>query len=158
MVRLGEPVFDVVCLAGHVEAHLARPSGVAVTRLLGELNAIVRQNSVDAVRHGCQQVFEELPGCAPVRLVDELGDRKFARAVDADEQVELAFGSLHLSDIDMEETDRVALEALSLRLFALDVWQAGDAVPLKGFPTGGIMDLSPNVRPIYIAFARTATG
>ena len=37
VVRLGEAVFDVVCLADHVEAHLARPGGVAVARLLGEL-------------------------------------------------------------------------------------------------------------------------
>ena len=39
MVRLGKPVFDVVGLADHVEAHLARPGGVAVARLLGQLDA-----------------------------------------------------------------------------------------------------------------------
>ncbi len=40
MVRFGEPVLDAVRLADHVETHLTRPSRVAVTRLLGELNAI----------------------------------------------------------------------------------------------------------------------
>ncbi len=40
VVRLGEAVLDVVGLADHVEAHLARPGGVAVARLLGELDAI----------------------------------------------------------------------------------------------------------------------
>jgi hypothetical protein len=79
-------MLDAVCLADHVEA---RPSGVAVTRLLGELNAIVGQDRVDAVRHGFQQVFEELPSCPSVSLVDQLGDRELASAVDADEQVEL---------------------------------------------------------------------
>ena len=116
MVRLGEAMLDAVRLADHVEAHLARPGGVPVARLLGELNAIVGQDRVYPVRHGLQQVFEELPCCAPIGLVDQLGDCELAGAVNADEQVELAFGSLHLSDIDMEETDRVSLEALSLRL------------------------------------------
>jgi hypothetical protein len=31
----------------------------------------------------------------------------------------------------VEEANWVALEALSLRFIALDVWQAGDAVPLQ---------------------------
>ena len=131
MIRLGEPVLDAVCVADHVEAHLARLGGVAVAGLLGELDAIVVQDGVDAVRHGFQQVFEELPRCPPVGFVEQLSDRKLAGAVNADEQVELAFGSLHLGDIDVEEADRIALEALSLRLVALDVWQAGDAVPLQ---------------------------
>jgi hypothetical protein len=43
---------------------------------------------VDAVGHGFQQVFEELPLCPPVSLVDQLGDRELARTVDADEQVQ----------------------------------------------------------------------
>ena len=37
---------------------------------------------------------------------------------------------LHLDDIDVEELDGVALEALTLRLVALDVRQARDAMPL----------------------------
>ncbi len=39
VVRLGEAMLEVVCLAAHVEAHLPRPGGVAVARLLGELDA-----------------------------------------------------------------------------------------------------------------------
>ena len=61
VVRLGEPVLDIVGLADHVEAHLARPSGVSVARLLGELDAVVGEDRVDAIGHGFQQVFEELP-------------------------------------------------------------------------------------------------
>ena len=94
MVGFGEPVLDVVCLADHVEAHLTRAGGVAVAGLLGELDAIVGQDRVDAVGHGFQQVFEELPRGAPVSLVDQLGDRELARTVDADEQVQLALGGL----------------------------------------------------------------
>jgi hypothetical protein len=33
-------------------------------------------------------VFKELPRRSSISLVDELGDREFTRAVDADEQVE----------------------------------------------------------------------
>ena len=131
MVRLRQTVLDVVCFADHVEPHLTRLGGVAVTRLVGELDAVVGQDRVDAVRHGCQQVFEELSRGSPVSLVDQLGDRELAGAVDADEQIQLAFGGLHLSDIDVEEADRVALEALPLWLVALDVRQARDAVSLK---------------------------
>jgi len=54
-----------------------------------------------------------------------------AAAVDADEQVKLASGGLHLSDIDLKEADRIELEALALRLVTFDVRQAGDAVPLE---------------------------
>jgi hypothetical protein len=121
MVRLGEPVLDVVCIADHVEAHLARPSSVPVARLPSELDAIVGRDRVDAVGHGFQQVLQQPPHRPPVSLIDRLGDRELARAVDADEQVELAFGSLHLGDVDVEATDRIALEALTLGLGAPDV-------------------------------------
>jgi len=86
---------------------------------------------VDAVRHGLQQVFEELPRRLSVGFVDQLGDGELAGAVDADEQVQLAFGCLHLGDIVVEEADRVALQALTLWLIAFDLWQARDAVPLE---------------------------
>jgi len=72
VVRLCEPVLNVVCLADHVEAHLTRPGGVPVAGLLGELDAIVREDGVDAIRHGLQQVFKELPRRSPVGLVGQL--------------------------------------------------------------------------------------
>jgi hypothetical protein len=64
---------------------------------------IVGQDRVDPVRHRFQQVLKELPRRSPVSLVDKLGDREFTRAVDADEQVELAFGSLNLGDIHVKK-------------------------------------------------------
>ena len=131
VVGLGEAMLDVVCTADHVEAHRTREDRVSVARLLGELDAVVRQDSVDVVGHCFQEVFQELPRCSSIGFVDELGDRELAGAVDADEQVELAFGSLHLGDIDVEEADGIALEALALRLVAFDVWQTGNAMPLQ---------------------------
>jgi hypothetical protein len=86
---------------------------------------------VDPVRYGFQQVFEELPRRSLISLVDQLGGGELAGAVDAHEQVEFAFGGLHLSDIHVEEADQLAFEALPLWLVALDVRQARDAVSLK---------------------------
>jgi hypothetical protein len=83
---------------------------------------------VDRVRHRFQQVFKELPRRSPVSLVDKLGDREFTRAVDADEQVELAFGSLNLGDIHVKEADTGVLFP---RRSTLDVRQTGYAVPLQ---------------------------
>ena len=127
VVGFGEAVLDVVCLADHVEAHLARSGGVAVAGLLGALDVIVGQYCVDAVRHGSQQVFQELPRGPSISWVTA----NLLGAVDSDEHVQLALGSLHFSDIHVEEPDGVALKALSSGLIALDIRQAGDAVPLR---------------------------
>ena len=56
---------------------------------------------------------------------------ELAGAIDGDEEIELAFGGLHLGDVDMEVADRVALELLLGRLVALDLGQAADAVALQ---------------------------
>jgi len=105
-------VLDVVGFADHVEAHLSREGGVAVARLLGELDAVVGQDRVDLVRHGLQQLFEELPGGSSVGLVNQLGDSELAGAINGDEQIEPALGRLQLGDINMKEADRVTLETL----------------------------------------------
>ena len=108
VVRLCEPVLDVVRLTDHVEAHLPRPGGVAVARLLSELDAVVGQDRVDPLRYRFLQVFQDFPSRPPVSFVDRLSGGELAGAVDADEQVELAFGSLNLGDIHVEEANRVA--------------------------------------------------
>jgi hypothetical protein len=53
-----------------------------------------------------------------------LGHRERACAVNADEEIELALGGLHLGDVDMEKADAVSLELLPFRLVAIHVWQA----------------------------------
>ena len=122
-------MLNAIRLTDHVEAHLARPGGVAIAGLLGELDApfdfaqdrIIGQDRVDVVGYGFQQMLEELPGRSPVSLVDELRYRELAGAIDTDEEIELAFGGLHLGDIDMEEADRITFEELPLRLVTLDI-------------------------------------
>lgn len=105
VVRLGQSVLDPICLADHVEAHLARICCVPVPGLLGELDAVVGQNRVDAIGDGLEQMFEELPIGLAIRLFHELGDRKLAGPVNAHKEIELALHRLNLSDVDLEETD-----------------------------------------------------
>lgn len=49
VVWLREAVLDTVGLADHVEAHGPGRDGVAIPRLLGELNAVVGENGVDLI-------------------------------------------------------------------------------------------------------------
>lgn len=121
MIWLGEPMLDVVGFADHVEAHLTRGRCVAVTWLVSELDAIIRQDGVNTIGNGFQQVLEKLPRRSSISFVDELGDSELAGAVDADEQIQLAFGSLHLGNIDVKEADRIAFEALTFWLVSFDV-------------------------------------
>lgn len=51
LVRLCEPVLDVVRFADHVDTHLVGLGGVPVAGLPGELNVIVGHDGVDTVRH-----------------------------------------------------------------------------------------------------------
>lgn len=84
------------------------------TRLLGELDVIVGQDGMNPVGHDTQKMFEKLPGCSSVGLVRELHHRKLACPVYDDEKMLLAFSGLDLGDVEVEEPDRVAFEALSV--------------------------------------------
>jgi hypothetical protein len=86
---------------------------------------------VHLIRHGLKHVLQELPSCLPVCLVDELGHRKLACAVNADEQKQLPLSGLQLGDVDMKEADGVAFELLSLRPVTLHVRQPRNAVSLQ---------------------------
>ena len=52
-------------------------------------------------------------------------------SVDRHEEVELALFGPDLGDVDVEEADRVVLEPGALRLVAVGIGQAGDAMTLK---------------------------
>jgi hypothetical protein len=52
--------------------------------LLGELNAVVRENGMDLIGHDFEHVLQELPSSAPVSFFDELGHSELAGAVNAD--------------------------------------------------------------------------
>lgn len=82
--------------------------GVALLRLLSELDSSVGQNGVEPIGHGFEHLLQELPSGLSVCLLDELGYGKLACAINAYEQKELAFSCLNLGDVDMNEADRVA--------------------------------------------------
>ena len=69
-------------------------------------------------------------------LLVQFGIGELAGAVDGHEEIELAFGRLHLGNVDVEVADRVALELLLGRLVAFDIGQAGDAVALQAAMQG----------------------
>ena len=92
---------------------------------------------MDLIGQGFEQVLQELPGRLSVSCFNELGDGELGCPVDADEQVELALGSLHLGDVDVEEADGVAFEFLPPGLVAFDIGQARDAMSLQAPMKGG---------------------
>ena len=53
-VRLGEAMLDVIGLTDQIEAHIAKGDTVLVLSLLCELDAVVRNDHMDFVRHGFQ--------------------------------------------------------------------------------------------------------
>ena len=61
-------------------------------------------------------MLQELPGGAPVNLLDELGHRELARTVNADKEIEFAISGLQLGNVNVEEANRVALEPLALMI------------------------------------------
>lgn len=99
MVRLSQAVFDPVGLTDHVEAHLPGINSVPVSRLFGELDTVIGQDRMDAIRDRLEQMFEELPGGLAICPVDEVGDCKLALPVNADEKTQLALRSLQLGNI-----------------------------------------------------------
>ena len=130
MVWLGQPVFDPICFADHVEAHLPRVCCVPVSGLLGELDDVISQDRVDAIWDYLEQTLEEFLSSLAVCLIHELFDCKLAGPVNTNKKIELALNRLNFRDINMKEADRVTLERLALRFVALDIRQARDPVPL----------------------------
>lgn len=109
MLHFSEAVFDVVFAAGPIEDVL---EGILVAGTVGELDAIVREYDVDRIRHGRDEVPQELGCCHLASLQVQLDIGELRRSIDGDEEVELALGRLHLGNVDVEVTDRVALELL----------------------------------------------
>lgn len=58
---------------------------------------------MDLLTHRFEHVLQKLPGGHPICLLDELGDCKLTGPVNAHEEVELAFSSLSLANVDMKK-------------------------------------------------------
>ena len=121
MIGFRQTMFDPVSFADHVEAHGARPGRIAVTGLISELDAVICQNGMDPVRNDAQEIFEEFPGGLPIGFLNQLCDSELAGPIDGDEEIQLAFSSLDLGNIDMKKADGIAFETLSFGLVSLHV-------------------------------------
>ena len=133
MIDLCEPVLDVVLVADPAEDVLKR---VFVAGVVCELDAVVCQHRVNSVRHCSNQVTQELSGNHLARFLMQFGVGGLGCPVDGYEQTQLAFGSLHLGDVNVELTDRVALELLLRRFVALDLRKPADTVSLQAAMQG----------------------
>ena len=133
MLDLGQPMFDAILLAAHIEhmCYVSCRRAVRVARRESELDPIVGENRVDLVGDSRDQSFEEGRGGGPSRLPDQLHEGELAGAIDGDVEVELAFSGLELSNVDVEVADRVSLELFLRRLAAFDLRQSADAVALE---------------------------
>jgi hypothetical protein len=128
MLHLGEAVIDAVLVADPVKDMV---EGIFMPGVVGELDAIISEYGVDGVGHGCDQIAQELSRDDLAGLLMQFDEREIARPVDRHEQAQLALGSLHLRDVDVEVADRVGLE-LALGCFvASDFGQPADTMALE---------------------------
>ncbi len=147
MARFGQAVIDVVLRTGELER--MRPEDLAAGHRLfdqrggrtgvarcGEVSAVVGENRVDLVRHGRDQRPQEVTRHTPCGFLMQLGKGKLSRAINGHKQVEPPFFRVHLSDVDMEVADRVALELLLGGLVTRHLGQAADAMPLQAAMQG----------------------
>jgi hypothetical protein len=143
MVRFGQPVFDPVLKAAHIEhmRHIPGRGPIGISWREGELsagrerlsltiNVRSRENRVDFVRNGFNQGGQESGRGHAVCFFSELGEGKFTGPVDCHEQEELSFLRLNLSNIDVKIADRVGFKSLPGRLVAFHIRQTADAMAL----------------------------
>ncbi|GAN79074.1 hypothetical protein SAMN02746095_02261 [Acidocella aminolytica 101 = DSM 11237] len=87
MILLHQTVLNPVGFADHVEAHLPRICCIPVAGLLGELDAVVSNERVDAIGDGLEQMLEELTRSPVISLVHELRGCKLASLVNANKEI-----------------------------------------------------------------------
>jgi hypothetical protein len=133
MVGLGQTVVDPITKTDAIEG-MSTPSSrksSTVLRQIGELDSVVGEHGVDAVRNGFDERFEEARGRLHIGLFNKFDHSELRGPVDGHEEVELAFGRSHLGQVDMEEADRIAVELLPPGLVSLHLWQPADAMPFQ---------------------------
>src|ERR1700743_1596913 len=119
-------MLDAMPPTGPVE-RMATPHGGwtrSVLGQVGELDAVVRKHGVDFVGDSLDQVVEESPGGSNDRLLHQLSEGVLRGAVHSHEEIELAFLSADLGDVDMEVADRIGPERPFGRLITGHLGQA----------------------------------
>ena len=141
VLGLGQPVVDVVLRAAELEGVGAEElsahygffdlgDGRGTSPWYRELDAVVGENGMDLVGYGRDEMGRKSGGHGGCLLM-ELDKGELRRAVDGDEEMELALFCPDFGDVDMEEADRVGLELPFGGLIALGISQLADAVSLQ---------------------------
>ena len=134
MVDPGAAVLDAILATPHGE-HVrddACGRSIGMARRQPKLDAIISENRVDLVGHGCNQGDQKGRCRHAACLFDQLGEGELGGAIDRDEEVKLALGRSNFCDVYVEVADRVAFELAAARLGAVvDLRQAADPVTLK---------------------------
>ena len=128
MLDFRQPVLNPMLFTDAVEQVLESPP---VLQAIGELDAVVREDDMNAVGHGGGQTAEELTGRGAGLVRMQFGVSELRRAVDGDKQVEPPLLGMNLGDVHVEVADGVFSELLLRRLVAFDLRQAADAVTLQ---------------------------
>jgi hypothetical protein len=133
MVRFGEPMVDAVPKTDPVKRMAAKAGRwpLAILRQIGELDAVVGEHGVDAIRDSRDQRFEECRRSLHIGTFNQLHESELRGAVGGHKEIKLAFGGAHLGQINMELADRIALELLPSGLAAFHFRQPADAMPFQ---------------------------
>ena len=132
MLGLGQAMIDIVAGAGHVEGmspewFLSFDHGFDIghsptlTAWIGEVGAVVRQNGVDLVRDGLDQVPQEVGCDTPRGFLVQLSEGELRGSIDSDEEIKPSHRSANLGNVDVEISDRIILELAPYTLAILHV-------------------------------------
>ena len=133
MVGFGQPVLNTMCIAYGIKSLLASPLGIG---RLCKLVAVVGQDGVNLIRdHRDETLQEGASICALVTGeqfdIDELGS-----AINGNEEIEFAFISSQMADVQVKVADGIGFEAL-LHWLAVRLRQAVYAMTLKATMQAG---------------------
>ena len=117
----GWAMFDAIGVTNQIKTHLTERDAIAIARLFGKLDSVVRQDRVNLVGHRFQQVLKELPRGFAICLLDQLRDCELAGSINSvhflrkchvHKEIELAFLRPDLGEVDVKIPNRIALELL----------------------------------------------
>jgi hypothetical protein len=116
IIGFGEAVLDGVFLT-HTPKD--RQESIGIPLAVGELNAVVRQNLLDLIRHGSDEVTRALCGHSFHGLRVRVGIGALRCPVNGDKQVEFTFFGTPFGDVEVEVADRVGLKTFSFAAYWL---------------------------------------
>ena len=104
MIGFGKSMVDAMQQAGAIEGMAAKAGGWSLSILwkISELDAVVGEHGVNAIRNCSDQRFEESRSSLHVSTLDQLHESELRNAVDSHEEVELAFRGANFRQIDTE--------------------------------------------------------